>query len=75
MKVIKSSDFNELVLGYVRSGLTYMESVLQICEDRNIEPEDVKSLVKGVLLDKLEAEANSLNMLKIGKNTTLENFL
>jgi len=74
-KFIKISDFNEIVLGYVKGGLTYMEAILQVCEDKGVEPEDVKSLVKGVIKDKIEAEAQSKNMLKGAPESTLKEFL
>lgn len=74
-KFIKIADFNEMVLGYVKSGHTYMEAVLQVCEDKGVEPEDVKSLVKGVIKDKIEAEAQGKHMLKGAPETTLSDFL
>ena len=43
--------------------LSYMDAVLVICEENNIEPEDVKKFLNGVIVEKLEAEAMSLNFL------------
>lgn len=75
MGLIKTADFNELILKHVKGGLTYMEAVIQVCEDKSLEPEDVKSLIKGPVKDKIEAEAMRLNMLKGAPTDTLTEFL
>lgn len=43
--------------------LSYMDAVLDVCENNSIEPEDVKKFLNGVIVEKLEAEAMNLNYL------------
>jgi len=38
-------------------GLGYSEAIISICEELNIEPEDIAKLITGPLKNKLEAEA------------------
>jgi hypothetical protein len=43
--------------------LSYLEAILQICADLDLEPEDIAKMVTGPLKDKLEAEAQRNNIL------------
>ena len=43
--------------------MTYMDTVLHLCEKNNIEPEDVKKFISPVIKGKVEAEAMELNYL------------
>lgn len=43
--------------------LSYMDAVIDVCEETNIEPEDVKKFLNGVIVEKVEAEAMNLNFL------------
>jgi|TARA_B110000977_G_scaffold25237_1_gene31042 hypothetical protein len=43
--------------------LSYMDAVIDVCEDTNIEPEDVKKFLNNVIVEKLEGEAMKLNYL------------
>jgi|TARA_B110000495_G_scaffold182293_1_gene177728 hypothetical protein len=45
-------------------GLTYVEAVIEICENKEIDPEDMAKIVKGPLKNKLEAEAIDRNIIK-----------
>lgn len=48
----------------VRSdGLSYLEAIIQICADLDVDPEDIAKMVTGPLRDKLEAEAQRNNIL------------
>lgn len=48
----------------VRSdGLSYLEAIIQICSELDLEPEDIAKMVTGPLKDKLEAEAQRRNIL------------
>jgi hypothetical protein len=40
-----------------------MEAILDICEENDLEPEDISKYISGIIKDKLEAEARSLNFL------------
>lgn len=58
---------NELALrveGLVQSDkLTYLEAIIHVCDDLDIDPEDIAKIVVGPLKDKLEAEAQRANIL------------
>lgn len=49
--------------------ISYMDSVLKICEDRELDPGEVHKLISPVIKEKIEAEALQLNMIKGGGNT------
>lgn len=51
---------------------SYMEAILHICEQNNIDPQDVKRFVSPVIRDKLEAEARQLNLLPKTTTVTFE---
>ena len=51
---------------------SYMEAILYICEQNNIDPHDVKRFVSPVIRDKLEAEARQLNLLPKTTTVTFE---
>ena len=46
--------------------LSYIDSIIYICEENNIEVEDAKKYVSSVIKEKLEAEARRLNFLPKG---------
>jgi hypothetical protein len=41
-----------------------MEALMQVCDDHEIEPEDLAKLVSGNLKDRLRAESVQLNCIK-----------
>ncbi len=43
--------------------LTYLEAIIQICDELDVDPEDIAKMVVGPLKDKLEAEAQRANIL------------
>ena len=43
--------------------ISYMDAVLHLCEENDIEPEDVKKFNSPIIRDKIEAEAMNLNFL------------
>ena len=43
--------------------VSYMEAVLHLCEQNDIEPEDVKKFISPTIKGKIEAEAMQLNFL------------
>ena len=55
--------------------LTYIESILQICDDRQIDPLDIGKLIDKPLKQKIEAEAMRSNLLKEKGGNTLTEFL
>ena len=59
--------FSKMVERIVRgSGMTYLDSVVHVCETNGMEVEDVKKYLTSSILEKLEFEAMSLNFLKRG---------
>ena len=57
----------------VEKQLSYMDAILWLCEQNNIEPLDVKKFVSNIIKDKVEAEARKLNFLP--KQNALEEFM
>lgn len=43
--------------------LSYIDAVVHLCDNTNIEPEDVGKFISNILKDKIEAEARNLNYL------------
>ena len=43
--------------------LSYIDAIVHICHNTNIEPEDVSKFISAILKDKVEAEAITLNYL------------
>ena len=59
--------FSKMVERTVRSsGMTYLDSVVHLCEQNSMEVEDVKKYLTPSILENLESEAMSLNFLKRG---------
>ena len=54
-----------------KKNVSYMDAILLICEQKNIEPETFATIVTGdpVLMAKISAEADSLNFLKKSQKT------
>jgi hypothetical protein len=53
--------------------MTYMEAILQVCEDRQIDPLDIGKLVSPSIKSKVETEAQGRNLLP--KSNSLSTFL
>jgi hypothetical protein len=51
--------------------LNYIDTVLAICEERDLDPQDVSSLISNIIKTKIEAEAISLNKIKGGNTLPL----
>jgi len=43
--------------------IPYMDAIIKVCENNEIEIDDVKKFVSPIIKDKLEAEAMELNFL------------
>lgn len=62
--------FSKLVEKTVLSKkLSYIDAVVDICEENNIDPLDVKKFLSKIVKEKIEAEARSLHFLP--QNNTL----
>jgi len=44
--------------------MSYTEAIIDICRDKEIDPEDIAKIIRGPLKDKLEAEAMERNIIK-----------
>jgi len=74
-KLLTRKQFSELVVKRKREKeITIIEAVLDVCEERNIDPSDVKSLIDSTLKGMIEEEALALNMIK-GSKASLSAFL
>jgi hypothetical protein len=61
---LTKSKFSKLVEAVViNKSLSYMEAILHLCEENDIDPEDVRKFISPIIRDKLEAEAMNLNFL------------
>lgn len=61
---LTKSEFSKLVEKIVlEKKMGYIEAVLHICEDHNVDPEDVKKFISGPIQDKIEGEAMKLNLI------------
>ena len=59
---INSGEFAIDIENFVRrKRVGYIEAILEYCDEKNIEIEQVKELVQGSLKSKLEAEAERLH--------------
>lgn len=63
--------FSKMVEKTVRTkGLNYMDSIVHLCEENNMEIEDVKKYLNQSIIENLECEAMQLNFL--AKGNTLD---
>ena len=61
---LNKSKFSRMVeISVFGKKLSYMDAVIYVCQETNIEPEDVKKFLNGVIVEKLEGEAMKLNYL------------
>ncbi len=59
--------FTEMILETVKKhDLSYIDSIVHICEQNNIEIEDIKKYISPTIKDHLDAEGMSLNLLPKG---------
>ena len=66
--MISKKEFTEKVEQLIlKSKLDVVDAILKVCEQNNLEPESAKRLISQPLKDKLEAEAQGLNMVNRGK--------
>lgn len=49
--------------------MSYIDAVLHVCEEQNIDPYDIKNLISPSLKSKIEAEAMNLRLIKKQTNT------
>jgi hypothetical protein len=60
-----SSEFSQFIeKRATENGGTYVDTILEFCEENNLEPNDVSNLISKSLKDKLEVDFGSRGMLK-----------
>lgn len=70
--VLTKKRFEKMVEDTVLSdNLSYMDSILKLCEDIAIDPEDIGKFITPTIKGKIEAEAIELNMMKGGNTLPL----
>lgn len=71
--MLNKKRFNQMVEDCVRhKRLSYMDAIIHLCEENNIEIEDIKKYVTGPVKAKVEAEAQKLNFLPKGNELPFE---
>lgn len=50
-------------------GVDVMGAIVKVCEDNHLEPESAKRLLTPPLKEKLEAEAQGLNLINRGRTS------
>ena len=64
---LTKSKFTKLIeKTVIETKMSYMDTILHLCEKNEIEPEDIKKFISPIIKDKLEAEAMQLNFLPKG---------
>jgi uncharacterized protein YdhG (YjbR/CyaY superfamily) len=67
---LNKGQFSQLVEKQVHEKrMSYIEAIIAICDENNLDPEDVGKYISNIVKDKIEAEARSLNFLP--KHNTL----
>lgn len=56
----------------IKKGLTYMDALIHICEENEVELEEVRKFISPVIKNKLEAEAMNLNYLPRGNQLPID---
>ena len=52
-------------------GISYMDAILKFCEDNEIDPSSVGSLINKSLKEKIQLEAEKLNLIEKSSTATL----
>lgn len=66
-KIIEKKEFSILVECKVKdTNLGYLDSILLLCDELNIDVGEIKSMISSAIKSKLEAEAIELNYIKGG---------
>ena len=61
---LTKSNFSKLIENTVKeTKLSYMDAIIEVCDDKDIDLEDVRKYISAVIKEKLEAEAMRLNFL------------
>ena len=56
--------FAKLIEDFVQKrNVSYMDAVINVCQDNDVELEDVRKFITPIIKDKIQAEAMKLNFL------------
>lgn len=70
--ILTKKRFSKLVEDKVTATkMPYMDAVLAICEERDLDPIDIGNLIGPVLKEKIEMEAVELRLITSDKGNTL----
>ena len=70
--ILTKKRFSKLVEDKVtETKMPYMDEVLSICTDRELDPADIGNLIGPVLKEKIQAEAIELNLIAHDGGNTL----
>jgi hypothetical protein len=62
--ILNKASFTQMIERLVHQHkMTYMEAILHLCDERQIDPLDIGKLVSPVIKSKVEAEAQGKNLL------------
>jgi predicted CopG family antitoxin len=71
--VYTKKSFSELIEKLVREKRgSYLETIIDVCKERMIDPEDIAKLVSNPIKAKLEAEGMNLGYLKKKNELTFD---
>jgi len=64
LKIMSAKKFSYEIEEFVKkTGVSYLDAVLEYCSENKIEPETVASLITKPLKEKIEVDAMKLNLL------------
>ena len=70
--ILTKKRFGKLVEDKVtETRMPYMDAVIAICEERDLDPGDIGNLIGPVLKEKIEMEAIDLNLIESDNGKTL----
>ena len=68
-QILTKKRFSKLVETKVEEkNMSYMDAVIDVCTDRELDPAEINNLIGPILKDKIEAEAVSLRLMKSNGN-------
>lgn len=71
--ILTKASFTQLIERLVHQHkMSYMEAILHVCEERQIDPLDIGKMVSPAIKSKVEAEAQSKNLLPKSNTLTFE---
>ena len=70
-KFLTKKSFSSMIESFVfRNRMTYMDTIVHLCEKNSLELEDIKKYLSSTIVEHLESEARQLNFLP--KQNTLD---